>query len=126
MYTILSIFSDFSLILKLLLLVAIVAFVRQRVTHNTIAIILIVLAATFMIFFYWPIFGTAYLIYILMTIGISAVLVDTFFVTMGRGGKEAMEMRDEVHTGTELQERVEAQHKSHKQHVHMPHPRMMG
>lgn len=99
--TILSFFSDFSLILKIFFILAIITFIRRKITHNTLALIVITLAIILLVFYYWPVFGTAYVFYILLTIGASTVLVDVFFVTMGGSGKEAMKAKDSVQVGAE-------------------------
>jgi hypothetical protein len=87
-FTILGFFSDMSFLLKLAFIIFIIIFVRERITKNWLAITAIVLVCIVLVFFYWPVFGSIYVIYILITIGIGSVLVDTFFVTMqeGHGG----------------------------------------
>ena len=89
-FIILSFFEDFAFISKIFFLLFIITFVRTRITHNFLALSLITVLAIFLIFFYWPIFGTAYLFYILLTIGVSGVLVDIFFVTMNHGPKDML------------------------------------
>jgi hypothetical protein len=88
---ILNFFTDFSFVLKIFFLLFIITFVRTRITHNFLALSIITILAIFLIFFYWPVFGTAYLFYILLTIGISGVLVDIFFVTMNHGPKDMLD-----------------------------------
>lgn len=83
--TILGFFTDMSFILKLAFIIFIVIFVRERITKNWIAITAIVVVCVVLVFFYWPVFGSMYVVYILITIGIGSVLVDTFFVTMHEG-----------------------------------------
>ncbi|HRS42555.1 MAG TPA: hypothetical protein P5530_01600 [Candidatus Diapherotrites archaeon] len=87
-FTILGFFSDMSFLLKLAFIIFIIIFVRERITKNWLAITAIVIVCIVLVFFYWPVFGSIYVIYILITIGIGSVLVDTFFVTMqeGHGG----------------------------------------
>jgi len=84
---ILGFFEDFSFILKLAFIIFVVVFVKERITKNWLAITAIVAICIVLIFFYWPVFGSMYVIYILISIGIGSVLVDTFFVTMGEGQK---------------------------------------
>lgn len=83
--TILGFFSDMSFLLKLAFIVFIIIFVKERITKNWLAITAIVIVCIVLIFFYWEIFGSIYVVYILITIGIGSVLVDTFFVTMQEG-----------------------------------------
>ena len=77
-----------SFLLKLAFIIFIIIFVRERITKNWLAITAIVIVCIVFSIFYWPVFGSIYVIYILITIGIGSVLVDTFFVTMqeGHGG----------------------------------------
>lgn len=79
----LGFFEDFSFVIKIAFIVFLVVFVKQRITKNWLAITAIVVACVILIFFYWPLIGSAYVLYVLITIGIGSVLVDTFFVTMG-------------------------------------------
>lgn len=87
---ILNFFTDLDFIIKIAFIVFLVIFVKQRITKNWLAITLIVIASIILIFFYWPLIGSAYVVYVLITIGIGSVLVDTFFVTMGEahGGQQ--------------------------------------
>jgi len=86
---ILNFFADLDFIIKIAFIVFLVVFVKQRITKNWLAITAIVIACIILIFFYWPLIGATYVIYVLITIGIGGVLVDIFFVTMGEahGGK---------------------------------------
>ncbi len=84
---ILNFFDDFGLILKIAFIVFVVIFVKERITKNWLAITAIVVLCIVLIFFYWPLVGSAYVLYVLITIGIGSVLVDTFFVTMGESQK---------------------------------------
>ncbi|MFH0905962.1 MAG: hypothetical protein V1824_01330 [archaeon] len=115
----LSFFSDFQFILKIFFFVAIIAFFKKRITNNILVLFLIAIASILLIFFYWPIFGTVYVFYTLLTLGISGILVDMFFVTMGESPKEAMEIKDNAHTGIEYNEQLKhQQHKQHAAHAH--------
>lgn len=83
--TILGFLNDMSFLLKLAFVIFIIIFVKERITKNWLAITAIVIVCIVLIFFYWPVFGSMYVVYILITIGIGSVLVDTFFVTMQEG-----------------------------------------
>lgn len=85
---ILNFFADMGFILKVAFIVFLVVFVKQRITKNWLAITAIVISSVILIFFYWHLIGSIYVLYVLITIGIGGVLVDTFFVTMGeaKGG----------------------------------------
>jgi len=87
---ILGFFEDLSFLIKLAFIIFVVIFVKERITKNWLAITAIVIVCVILVFFYWPIFGSMYVVYILISIGIGSVLVDTFFVTMQEGhGKGA-------------------------------------
>ncbi|MDD3245010.1 MAG: hypothetical protein PHU47_02570 [Candidatus ainarchaeum sp.] len=112
---ILSFFEDFGFILKIFFLLFIITFVRTRITHNFFALTLITIGAVFLIFFYWPIFGTAYLFYILLTIGVSGVLVDIFFVTMNHGPKDMLDKMPGKKQAEMQQQRMQQQRSQQKQ-----------
>jgi len=99
-------------VLKIFFFLFIISFVRKRITHNTFALILISLSTVILIFFYWPIFGTMFFIYILLTIGVTHVLVDFFFVSMDKspeemvgGDKGASDQGSDPHSGKEVMEK---------------------
>lgn len=79
----LNFLKDIDFIIKLAFIIFLITFVKQRITKNWLAITAIVIASVVLIFFYWPIIGFAYVVYVLIVIGIGGVLVDAFFVTMG-------------------------------------------
>ncbi len=85
---ILNFFADMGFILKVAFIVFLVVFVKQRITKNWLAITAIVISSVILIFFYWHLIGSIYVLYVLITIGIGGVLVDTFFVTMGEAKGE--------------------------------------
>jgi len=84
---VLGFLQDLDFIIKIAFIIFLVIFVKQRITKNWLAITLIVIASIVLIFFYWPLIGSVYVIYILITIGIGSLLVDIFFVTMGESHK---------------------------------------
>jgi len=87
--TFLGFFDDFNLILKIFLVLAIITFVRQKVTNNTLSLVLISIAVISMVFLFWPLFRIAYILYVLLAIGVAGILVDFFFISAG-GSPEAM------------------------------------
>lgn len=113
-FIILSFFEDFSFVLKIFFLLFIITFVRTRITHNFLALSIITILAIFLIFFYWPVFGTAYLFYILLSIGISGVLVDIFFVTMNHGPKEMLDNMPGKKQAKMQQQKMQQQQKAQK------------
>lgn len=89
----LSFLNDFNLILQIFLILAIIAFVRRRVTSNTLSLILITGAVVIMIFIFWPIFRVGYIFYILLSVGVAGILVDFFFITGHRSPEASMDQK---------------------------------
>lgn len=110
----LGIFSDFNFLLKIFFFLFIISFIRRKITHNVFALLLISIAIIFTMFFYWPIIGSMYFVYVLITTGISTVLVDFFFVSMdkspkdfakgSKSGSSGMRKRDNVRTAMDLRQ----------------------
>lgn len=98
--TILDIFSDFSLVIQIFILLTMMSFVFQHYGKNGWSYVLI-LILIYLIFFVIPglSFGL-FILQLLLTAGISSIIVDFFFVTQshnmpkpkggggGGGGKE--------------------------------------
>ncbi len=113
---ILNFLTDFDFVIKIFFVLTVIAFVRQKITHNTLSLLLISIAIIGMVFLWWPFFRATYIIYVVLTIGITSVLVDMFFVTMGHGGEEAMQMKDEMHASEHVEHQRHLAHKSHGGH----------
>jgi hypothetical protein len=93
----LSFFQDFDFVLQLFLILTIITFIRRRVTHNTLALVLISIGVMVMIFLFWPVFKIGYIFYILLTIGVAGVFVDFFFISAGGSPEEMMGRKMETH-----------------------------
>jgi hypothetical protein len=114
---ILNFLTDFDFVIKIFFVLTVIAFVRQKITHNTLSLLFISIAIIGMVFLWWPFFRATYLVYVILTIGITSVLVDMFFVTMGHGsGEEAMQMKDEMHASEHVEHQQHLAHKSHGGH----------
>jgi len=119
---VLSFLEDIDFVIKIFFVLTVVAFIRQKVTHNTLSLIIISAAIIGMVFLWWPLFRATYIIYVILTIGITSVLVDMFFVSMGHGsGAEAMEMKDSMHASEHIEEQQHLAHGSHGHGGHRPH-----
>jgi hypothetical protein len=108
--TILNFLKDIDFVLKIFFFLFIISFVRRRITHNVFSLILISLATIVLIVFYWPIFGTMFFVYTLLTIGVTHVLVDFFFVSMDKSAEEMVggnqpQGGDDLHSGKEIMEK---------------------
>ena len=86
----LNFFQDFDFILQLFLILTIIAFIKRRVTHNTLALVMISIGVIVMIFLFWPIFKTGYILYILLSVGVAGIFVDFFFISAGGSAEEMM------------------------------------
>ncbi|MEM4662516.1 MAG: hypothetical protein QXM75_00665 [Candidatus Diapherotrites archaeon] len=75
-----EIIQDFMLVLKIFALISIISFVLNHVENRQLAVLLILGISWFIIFEYWVFFGGIYLFYVLLTLGISGMLVDFFFI----------------------------------------------
>lgn len=93
----LGFFDDFNFILQLFLIIAIIAFIRRRVTHNTLALVLISITVIGMVFLFWPIFRIGYVLYILLSVGVAGIFVDFFFISAGGSAEEMMGKKMETH-----------------------------
>jgi len=114
---ILNFLTDFDFVIKIFFVLTVIAFVRQKITHNTLSLVLISVAIIGMVFLWWPFFRATYIIYVILTIGITSILVDMFFVTMGHGGgEEAMQLKDELHASEHVEHQQHLAHKSHGGH----------
>jgi len=96
-FTVLGFFDDFNFVLKIFFVLTIITFIRQKVTHNTLALVLITLAVVAMVFLFWPLFRVAYLIYVLLAIGVAGILVDFFFISAGGSAEEMMGKKMDTH-----------------------------
>lgn len=81
-------FSDMSFLVKIFALVAILGFLNQHIENKTLKVIVALFIGYIMIFVDWSTFGTIYVIYAILGIGIAGIFTDFFFITgMGAGQK---------------------------------------
>lgn len=88
MLPILDIFSDFSLVIQIFILLTMMSFVFQHYGKNGWSYVLI-LILSYLIFFVIPglSFGI-FMLQLLLTAGISSIIVDFFFVTQSHGAMQ--------------------------------------
>jgi len=80
-------FADMNLVIKIFALLTMVSFVKNRLGTSPLAIILMIGLFFFIFFDFWRVFGTIYVLYMLLMFGVSGIMIDLFFVTqMGGGG----------------------------------------
>jgi len=83
-----ELFSDLNLALKIFALLAVVSFVLSHLGKAPLSYALIGGISWFVLFDYWMFFGGVFVLYTMMTLGVTGVLVDFFFVSQmsGEGG----------------------------------------
>ncbi|MFH1588703.1 MAG: hypothetical protein ABIA76_05185 [Candidatus Diapherotrites archaeon] len=81
-------FTDFNLVIKIFALLTIASFVRNRLGDNPLGLIVIGALAFFILFDFWKFFGPIYILYTLLTLGISGMIVDFFFISAGQGPQQ--------------------------------------
>ena len=81
-------FSDMSLVLKILVLLAIFGYVTQHLGKGPLSILIIAGMSFFIIFDYWKFFGGIYVLYVLVAMGIGGILIDFMFITPSAQGKQ--------------------------------------
>jgi hypothetical protein len=106
----LNFFQDFDFILQLFLILTIIAFIKRRVTHNTLALVMISIGVIVMIFLFWPIFKTGYILYILLSVGVAGIFVDFFFISAGGSAEEMMGKKMDTHGTPGATEHVARNH----------------
>lgn len=80
-------FADMNLVIKIFVLMTIVSFVKNHLGTGPLGIVVILGMGWFILFDGWKIFGTIYVLYMILVFGVSGVLIDFFFVSqMGGGG----------------------------------------
>lgn len=80
-----EIFADFNFVMKLFVLITIVSWVRNHFGNSAISWALIIGVSTFVLFDLWWFFGGIFVLYLLLTIGVTGILIDYFFLTQQQG-----------------------------------------
>ena len=73
-------FGDVQIILKIFLFMMIYNFGRNHLGNSVLAVMVILVFGFFILFVFWPLFGTLYLLYTLFMLGISQIIIDYIFV----------------------------------------------
>jgi len=90
-------FTDFGFILKIFVLIAIIGFLNQHMQVAALKVIVFMLMAYFILIANWGLFGTIWVIYAVLGLGVSSVLVDSFFVGMQGGHEQAGQPGEDPH-----------------------------
>ena len=78
-------FADMGFVLKIFVLIAVVGFLNQHMQNKILKMILFIFMGYFILVKNWSTFGTIWLIYTVLGLGVSGVLVDLFFVSVQGG-----------------------------------------
>ncbi|MEK6957648.1 MAG: hypothetical protein AABW99_01575 [archaeon] len=106
-----ELFGDINLILKIFVLMTIASWVKNHVGGGPVSWIIMAGMGYFILFDGWKIFGPIYVLYMMLMFGVSAIIIDFFFVTAGGAPKpESLEgMESPVSSGVDMAKRM-AQH----------------
>lgn len=113
-------FTDFSLILKIFVLLMIMAFVFNHLGKGPLAWIVIIGLVYFILLDGWAFFGTVYVLYMILAMGFAGFLVDFFFMSQplhAKAQKAGAEM--EGPTSMDNQHQMHQLHQA-QQHGHRP------
>jgi len=75
--------ADLQTVLKIFVFMSIYSFARNHIGGGPITMGVIIILSFLVLFVFWPLFGTLYLLYMLGMMGLCGVLIDFFFVTAG-------------------------------------------
>lgn len=100
-----ELFGDLTFILKIFVLMAIFSYVMNHVGKGPLGVFIFALIAWFVIFDYFAIFGSIYILYILLTMGLISVIIDFMFITPGPAPK-APGMGEPVGSGKDFSSRL--------------------
>ncbi len=98
--------SDLVLALKIFVLLSIASFVWNHIGRGFLATVLIIGIAWFVLVDYWKFFGGIYLLWVLLTLGISGVIVDFFFVSQMGPEEVSANEPSPVSSGIDLANRM--------------------
>lgn len=104
-----DIFADFNFVLKLFVLITIISWVKNHFGNSAISWALMLGVSYFVLFDLWAVFGTIFVLYMMLTIGVTGIIIDYFFLTQQAGAPS--EKKPDL-LGHELQGRGEQLHKA--------------
>lgn len=100
-----DLFADFTLVLKIFAWLSIIAFISMHFGKSPLALALIIGLSWFILFDYWRFFGSIFLLFTLLTMGISGILIDFFFVSQGITFGQPTGRSSALSSGLDLAER---------------------
>lgn len=100
-----ELFGDLTFILKIFVLMAVFSYVMNHVGKGPLGVFIFALISWLVIFDYFAIFGSIYILYILLTMGLISVIIDFMFITPGPAPK-APGMGEPVGSGKDFTTRI--------------------
>jgi len=79
--------ADANLVLKIFVLLTIISFFLQNLGKTPVSIVLIIGVSYFVLFDLWALFGSIYVLWMLLLFGVTGVVIDFFFVGAFSGGR---------------------------------------
>ena len=76
-------FGDMMFIIKIFAFIAILGFTNKYIQNKIIKILMVLFMGYFILIANWEVFGTIYVIYTLLGLGVAGTMVDFFFVGQG-------------------------------------------
>jgi hypothetical protein len=106
-FDLVQLYNDGQLIMKIFVFLAVISFVKNHLGSGIISMLVV---GGFFIFIFgdlWKIFGTLYMIYMLLVFGIASIVIDFFFVGGTSGQKQqAPAMESPVSSGKDIAKRA--------------------
>ncbi len=90
LFSLTEIWNDFNLILKIFVIMTIYSWVKNHMGNSAVGTIVFAAVTFFVVFDMWKLFGSIYLMWMLLMFGISQIIIDFFFVTP-HGQKQELE-----------------------------------
>jgi len=97
--------GDLTFILKIFVLMGVFSYVMNHVGKGPLGVFIFALISWLVIFDYFAIFGSIYILYILLTFGLISVIIDFMFITPGPAPK-APGMGEPVGSGKDFTSRI--------------------
>lgn len=100
-----GLFGDLTFVLKIFVLMAIFAYVTGHVGKGPLGIFVFAVIAWLVIFDYFAIFGSLYILYMLLAMGLTGVIIDFMFITPAPHPKAEGPSGDPISNGKDFMER---------------------
>lgn len=107
--------ADANLVLKIFALLGIASFFLQNLGKTPLAIILIVGVSYFVLFDLWVVFGSIYILWMMIMLGFTNLVVDFFFVGAFSGNQGGGGTPSPIGSGNDLARRQQAMQAAQQQ-----------